>query len=194
MGKMIDLLQKLRRIAGENPPAHVSVKGQRSAAVLVPILTHTGQAELLLTKRTAHLHNHAGQVSFPGGMVEANDADITATALRETQEEIGLDPKQVEILGHLPAHSTGTGFYVTPVLGVVAAPYVEQIDTFEVETVFNVPFPFLLGEGVFRREEKVFNGIPRRFYAFDYGGHYIWGATAHIIATMVEKLKNLSSW
>ena len=169
----------------------------RVAAVLVPLVVREGGLTVLLTQRADHLNDHAGQVSFPGGREEPHDTDATATALREAYEEVGLDPARVEILGTLPDYMTGTGFRVTPVVGLVHPPFTVEADTLEVAEIFEVPLAFLMNPA--HHEERVFRyeGGQRRFFAMPYpraesaeaadregqvGGHYfIWGATAAML-------------
>jgi 8-oxo-dGTP pyrophosphatase MutT (NUDIX family) len=159
----------------------------RVAAVLVPLVVRNGGLTVLLTQRADHLNDHAGQVSFPGGRHEPSDANATATALREAQEEVGLDPARVEVLGCLPDYLTGTGFRVTPVVGLVHPPFTLEADSLEVAEVFEVPLGFLMDPS--HHEVRVFrwDGGERRFFAMPYprgdmAGHYfIWGATAGML-------------
>jgi 8-oxo-dGTP pyrophosphatase MutT (NUDIX family) len=159
----------------------------RVAAVLVPLVVREEGITVLLTQRADHLNDHAGQVSFPGGRHEPFDVDATATALREAQEEVGLDPERVEILGSLPDYLTATGFCVTPVVGLVHPPFTVEADTLEVAEVFEVPLSFLMDPA--RHEVRVFRweGGERRFFAMPYprgdaaGDYFIWGATAGML-------------
>jgi 8-oxo-dGTP pyrophosphatase MutT (NUDIX family) len=156
----------------------------RSAGVLVPILGDGPEARLVLTKRSSVLRHHPGQIAFPGGKQEPDDPDIRATALREAQEEIGLDPGNVEILGHLPRHETVTGFDVTPVLARLRAPFSPVPDRGEVAEVFDVPLAHLMDLGMYRAEKRRWKGDWRRYYAVPFGPYYIWGATARILRMM----------
>ena len=159
----------------------------RLAAVLMPLVVREEGLTVLLTQRADHLNDHAGQVSFPGGRQEPYDADATATALREAQEEVALDPARVEILGSLPDYLTGTGFRVTPVVGLVHPPFTVEADTLEVAEIFEVPLSFLMDPAC--HEVRVFRweGGERRFFAMPYpraeseGHHFIWGATAGML-------------
>ncbi|MBN3767829.1 CoA pyrophosphatase [Burkholderia sp. Ac-20365] len=159
----------------------------RVAAVLVPLVVREGGLTVLLTQRTAHLNDHAGQVSFPGGRHEPHDADTTATALREAQEEVGLEPSRVEVLGTLPEYLTGTGFRVTPVVGLVHPPFTVQADTFEVAEIFEVPLRFLMDPKNHEVRVLSWEGGERRFFAMPYprgevgGDYFIWGATAGML-------------
>ncbi|HEX6736304.1 MAG TPA: CoA pyrophosphatase [Azonexus sp.] len=158
------------------------------AAVLFPIVRRPEQATVLLTQRTAHLRDHAGQISFPGGRVEAEDLSPVHTALRETEEEIGLARAHVEILGFLPEYRTGTGFRVTPVVALVEPPFDLRLDPFEVAEVFEVPLAFLLDPANHKQHEMHYRGALRRYYAMPYGDYFIWGATAGMIRSFSERL------
>jgi 8-oxo-dGTP pyrophosphatase MutT (NUDIX family) len=158
------------------------------AAVLVPIVLRPTALTVLLTQRTAHLRDHAGQVSFPGGRCEPDDATATATALREAQEEIGLVPAQVEILGVLDEHRTGTGFSITPVVGLVKPPLDLKLDDFEVADVFEPPLEFLLQAGNFSRHQVEYRGAMREYWAVPWQDRFIWGATAGMLVNLRELL------
>ena len=158
------------------------------AAVLVPIVTHGAGLTVLLTQRTAHLKAHSGQVAFPGGRAEAGDASPEDTALRESQEEIGLARERVEVLARLPEYLTRTGYRVTPVVGLVAPPLELKPDPNEVEAVFEVPLAFLLDVGNHKRRTREFQGRTVGFYEMPYGDRYIWGATAGMIVNLGRAL------
>lgn len=158
------------------------------AAVLVPIVLHPAGQTVLLTQRTAHLRDHAGQISFPGGRVEADDLTPTHTALRETEEEIGLSRESIEIVGFLPEYRTGTGFRVTPVVALVHPPFTVQPDPFEVAEIFEVPLDFLLDPANHQRHSLHYRGALRNFFAMPYGDYFIWGATAGMIRSLSERL------
>jgi 8-oxo-dGTP pyrophosphatase MutT (NUDIX family) len=160
----------------------------RDAAVLVPLLERTDGLTVLLTRRTAHLAAHAGQISFPGGGTEADDDGPTATALRETEEEIGLARKQVDVVGQLDTYITGTGFRIAPVVGLVRPPFQFTPDASEVDVIFEAPLDFILNPDNRRRESRPFKGRERSFWAFRYGEHYIWGATAGILVNLTDIL------
>ena len=159
----------------------------RVAAVLVPLVVRDEGLTVMLTQRADHLNDHAGQVSFPGGRHEPFDANATATALREAQEEVGLDPQRVEVLGSLPDYLTGTGFRVTPVVGLVHPPFTVEADSFEVAEVFEVPLRFLMDPTHHEVRVLRWEGGERRFFSMPYprgdaAGHYfIWGATAGML-------------
>ncbi len=159
-----------------------------AAAVLVPIVLRPSALTVLLTQRTAHLRDHAGQVSFPGGRCEPADDSATATALREAREEIGLDPAQVEILGFLDEYRTGTGFAVTPVVGLVTPPLDLKLDDFEVADVFEPPLDFLLHSANYRRHQIEYRGAWREYWAVPWQDRFIWGATAGMLVNLRELL------
>jgi 8-oxo-dGTP pyrophosphatase MutT (NUDIX family) len=159
-------------------------QGLTRAAVLVPVIKRPEGLTVLLTQRTAHLNDHAGQVSFPGGRCEENDASPIFTALRETEEEIGLDPALIEVLGLLPEYRTGTGFSVTPVVGLVRPPFELNPDSFEVAEVFETPLAFLLDPANHQRHSMEIGGIVRHYYAMPYEGYFIWGATAGMLVSL----------
>ena len=169
------------RIGGE--PAGIT-----PASVLVPIITHAAGLTVLFTQRTTHLKAHAGQVAFPGGRAEPGDATPEFTALRESQEEIGLAPERVEILARLPDYITRTGYRVTPVVGLLAPPLELAPDPREVEQVFEVPLAFLLDPRNHRRQTRELNGRSVGFYEMPYEGHYIWGATAGMVVNLYRRL------
>ncbi len=158
------------------------------AAVLFPIVVRDAGNMVLLTQRTAHLRDHAGQISFPGGRVESHDASPVETALRETEEEIGLDRRHIEILGFLPEYRTGTGFRVTPVVALVHPPFELALDAFEVAEAFEVPLEFLLDPKNHQRHSMHYRGALRNYLAMPYGDYFIWGATAGMIRSLTERL------
>jgi 8-oxo-dGTP pyrophosphatase MutT (NUDIX family) len=158
------------------------------AAVLFPIVLRDDGHTVLLTQRTAHLRDHAGQISFPGGRVEEEDPSPVATALRETEEEIGLSRAHVEILGYLPEYRTGTGFRVTPVVALVTPPFELVLDPFEVAEAFEVPLSFLLDPANHQRHSLHYRGALRHFFAMPYGDYFIWGATAGMIRSLTDRL------
>lgn len=158
------------------------------AAVLFPIVLRDSGETVLLTQRTAHLRDHAGQISFPGGRVEASDLSAIDTALRETEEEVGLARHHVEVLGFLPEYRTGTGFRVTPVVGLVQPPFDLTPDSFEVAEVFEVPLAFLIDPANHQQHEIHHRGALRQYFAMPYGEYFIWGATAGIIRSLSGRL------
>lgn len=164
--------------------AGVATGPMTPAAVLVPIVLRDQELTVLLTRRTDHLHHHPGQVSFPGGRVEAEDESPVDTALRETTEEIGLSREKVELLGFLPQYRTVTGFDVTPVVGLVTPPLELVLDAFEVAEAFEVPLSFLLDRGNHRLHSVEVRGVMRDYYAMPYGEYFIWGATAGMLVSL----------
>ena len=157
--------------------------GYRHASVLVPIVVGP-ELSLLLTRRTSHLSNHAGQISFPGGRAEASDADAVDTALREANEEIGLAREQVEVIGYLPKYFTVTRYEVTPVVALVHPPFAITPDPNEVAEAFEVPLEFILDPANHQKRSRPWEGRTRHFYAMPYGRHFIWGATAAMLRNL----------
>ncbi len=160
------------------------------AAVLVPLIERSGVCTILLTQRTAHLENHAGQISFPGGRVEDKDASPIDTALRETEEEIGLKRNDItDILGCLDLYQTVTGFLVTPVVGFITTPFKLVIDAFEVQETFEIPLDFILDVRNHERHSITQDGRTRHFYVINYERRYIWGATAAMLINFAQRLR-----
>lgn len=160
----------------------------RDAAVLMPVVARDEGATMLLTLRTPHLAAHAGQIAFPGGKIEASDRDPAAAAIREAEEEIGLDPGKVATIGYLPPYLTRTGFRIVPVLGRVEADHHLTLNRNEVEEAFEVPLAFLMTPENHREGSRVLLGAPRRFYEMPFGERYIWGITAGIIRALYERV------
>ena len=160
----------------------------RPAGVLAPIIEQNGGLELLLTKRSSALKHHPGQISFPGGKQDEGDVDVTAAALREAEEEIGLPRDRVEVLGTLPAHETVTGFRVTPVIGLVTAPFDIIAEPGEVEEVFAVPLQHVLNPKNYLVESRRWRGHRRHYFIVPYGPYYIWGATARMLRAWSEQM------
>ena len=173
-------------------------EGRAAAAVLVGLVPREDGVHVLLTRRTEHLRDHAGQISFPGGRAEAHDADAVATALRETEEEVGLAAGLVDVLGTLPGYTTITSYLVTPVVALVQPTFTVRPDTFEVAEVFEVPLQFLMTPTHHRRHEFEYLGQPRRFLSMPWQGvaadgqpreYFIWGATAAMIRNLYGFLR-----
>jgi 8-oxo-dGTP pyrophosphatase MutT (NUDIX family) len=193
----IDLDEIRRRLAAAAPAAQalagdLGASGARGAlmpaSVLVPIVARRESLTVLFTRRTAHLRAHSGQISFPGGRVEPQDVGPIETALRETQEEIGLARERIELIGTLPEYHTRTGYRITPVVGVVAPPFVLEADPQEVDAVFEVPLSFLLDPRNHQRHTRAFEGRMISYFAMPYGEHYIWGATAAMLVNLYRQL------
>jgi 8-oxo-dGTP pyrophosphatase MutT (NUDIX family) len=167
--------------------------GFTPAAVLVPVVIGGAEPTLLLTRRSAHLHDHPGQIAFPGGRVDAGDATPEATALREVHEEIGIPPERIELLGRLPEYFiTASGFRVTPVVGVLRKPFDLRLDAFEVAEAFETPLSFLLDPANRQRGSLEHQGSVREFWAMPWQGYNIWGATAGMIVSFAEHLQSLA--
>jgi 8-oxo-dGTP pyrophosphatase MutT (NUDIX family) len=172
----------------EREPAH--------ASVLVP-LVQRDELTVLLTQRTDHLSDHPGQISFPGGRAEPEDADAVATAMREAREEIGLGFEHVDVLGEMPTYTTGTGFIVTPVVALVRPGFALKADPFEVADVFEVPLAFLMNPAHHRRHAVELGGVRREFLSMPWQGidgdgiprrYFVWGATAAMLRNLYRFL------
>lgn len=162
---------------------------KKTAAVLIPIFQYPEELKVLFTRRTAHLRHHSGQVAFPGGGVEPRDASLEETALRETREEIGLDPARVEVIGRLhDYHARVSGYRITPVVGVVTLPVELVPDPNEVDEIFEVPLEFLLDPTNHAQELRETQSGRRNVSVIEYDGHRIWGATAAIVIELCRRL------
>lgn len=169
----------------ENRPA--TPPDLKPAAVLLP-LVFRHEPHVLLTRRTDHLSRHAGQVAFPGGRADPDDISLVETALRETQEETGIDPAFVTIAGYLDAYETGTGYAILPVVGILSDGFALTPHEHEVASIFEVPLSFLLDPANKVRQSREFQGRRRSFYSFTYDDHYIWGATAAMLINFAERI------
>jgi len=195
---VLDVAALRERLARQAPQAFAvygddRIGGEPSditpASVLVPIVAHVAGLTVLFTQRTTHLKAHAGQVAFPGGRAEPGDATPEFTALRESQEEIGLAPERVEILARLPDYITRTGYRVTPVVGLLAPPLELAPDPGEVQRVFEVPLAFLLDPRNHRRQTRELNGRTVGFYEMTFEqSPIIWGATAGMVVNLYRRL------
>jgi 8-oxo-dGTP pyrophosphatase MutT (NUDIX family) len=181
----------IQTITGDYAVAGIAAE-QRTltpAAVLVPLVERPEGYMVLLTQRTAHLEHHPGQISFPGGRAEAEDASPVETALREAEEEIGLDRRHVvEIAGFLDLYQTVTGFLVTPVVGFVTPPFDLKLDAFEVADAFEVPLDFILDPRHHEQHSMDYQGQPRRYYVIPYQNRFIWGATAAMLVGLARRI------
>ncbi len=196
----LDAVTLTKRLAGTDPPADprsVELPGStlgwpreliaeipanlKPAGVLIPLFERDDGLTVLLTERSAELKHHAGQIAFPGGRMEPGDSDITATALRETEEEVGIAPASVSIAGYLDPMPTVTGYAVTPVVGFVESSTALTIDRTEVSATFEVPLEFLMDETNQRRGVRHYRGRQLPLIEFHYAGYRIWGATAHML-------------
>ncbi len=161
-----------------------------AASVLVPLVMRVDGLHVLLTRRTEHLRDHAGQISFPGGRAETHDADAAETALREAEEEVGLPRSHVEVIGQLPPYTTVTHYVVTPVVALVTPPLHLELDRFEVAEAFEVPLSFLMTPAHHRRHEFVYEGGRRQFLSMPWGDYFIWGATAAMLRNLYRFLSD----
>lgn len=172
-----------------NPAMRLAGEGIRlkDAAVLVPVVSYGPEARVIFTQRTTTLRKHSGQISFPGGGIDPEDRSPEDAALRETEEEIGLDRSFVETVGRLPDYISGTGFRIKPVLAVVKPGFDLTLNPTEVDEVFEVPLSFLMNPENHRRGSRMFQGKERFFYEVPYGERYIWGITAGIVRSIFER-------
>ena len=161
----------------------------RQAAVLLPLVLRDDGLHMLLTRRASHMHTHANQISLPGGRQEPTDVSATETALREAQEEIGLHPRHVEILGLLPEYWTNSGYRITPVVGLVKPPILLKPNPEEVEEIFEVPLSFLMNGMNHQRRTATFPNGSRTFYAMPFESFFIWGVTATILRNLFHFLR-----
>ena len=203
----LDRLQPeaLRRRFADPPSWTASIlgDGQRfnpqgrptAASVLIPLVMRDSGLQVLLTQRTAHLREHAGQISFPGGRAEPEDVDAVATALRETEEEVGLDRRHIEVIGQLPAYTTVTSYVVTPVVALVEPDFSLTLDSFEVAEAFEAPLHFLMNPAHHQRHSVEFDGQVRHFLSMPWQGpdssappYFIWGATAAMLRNLYRLL------
>ncbi|MDX3907573.1 MAG: CoA pyrophosphatase [Pigmentiphaga sp.] len=171
-------------------PARAADQTMRLASVLIPLVMRSDGIHVMLTQRTAHLHDHAGQVSFPGGRVEQSDPTVADAALRETEEETGLPRSLVEIIGQLPDYFTGTGFRVVPLVGLVQPDFQPVPDPFEVAEVFEVPLGFLMDPANHRlHRASLPAGEVRTYYSMPWRQFFIWGATAGMLRNLYQFLR-----
>jgi 8-oxo-dGTP pyrophosphatase MutT (NUDIX family) len=159
----------------------------RPAAVLIPVVDHP-EPTVLLTLRTASLSDHAGQIAFPGGRIDPEDQSPMAAALREAEEEIGLDARHIEPLGYLDLYLSGTGYRIAPTVARVSPGFQLQLNPAEVDDVFEVPLAFVMGPENHQRHSREWRGMMRTYYAMPFGDRYIWGVTAGILRNLYERL------
>ena len=191
--RLTDALSRPKRASSDYDliPAVALAAGRklRPAAVLVALWDRDGEVHVILTKRASHLKHHPGQIAFPGGKQEAGDSGPEATALREAQEEIGLAPASVTVLGRLADHETVTGFTVTPILAQITGGFDPLADPEEVEEIFSAPLSHLLNPGRYSIQGRHWLGEQRRYYTVPWGPYYIWGATACILHGLAEQVQ-----
>jgi len=180
------VVKEIAHLLQSRTPKTLGERGLRPAAVLVPIQQRTDSDYLILTQRAARLNSHSGQVAFPGGMLDPRDAGPLAAALRESQEEIGIDPGHVSVLGQLDQVTAAQEYLVTPFVGLIPFPYKFQLNPAETAALFSVPIPALLGPGCFNMEPRFSAQRWNPIYHFHYQGWDIWGATAKIIKQLLE--------
>lgn len=161
---------------------------KKPAAVLIGLIARESGVNVILTKRAETLNNHSGQIAFPGGRIDDEDASAEAAALREAWEEIGLDINEVEVMGRLPNYHTGSGYRVAPVIGFVREGADFKINPDEVDYMFEVPLSFLMDEANHQKTSKTWNDQERFFYAIPYGEYYIWGVTAGMIRVLYNRV------
>jgi len=164
-----------------------AVRPIRPAAVLVPVVDHP-EPTVLLTQRAQHLPDHPGQVSFPGGKIDKTDADPLASALREAEEEIGLDRAHVEPLGYLDLYMTTLGYRIVPVIARVTPGFALTLNESEVDAVFEVPLAYLMDQNNVQRHSREWQGMTRHYYAITFGERYIWGVTAGILRNIHDRI------
>lgn len=160
------------------------------AAVLIPLVVYMDRTSVLMTRRTEHLSTHPGQISFPGGHMEDVDNTPEETALRETEEEIGLNRRHINIIGRLDDYETRTGFRVTPIVAMLTPPFYLTPNPNEVAEAFEVPLAFLLDPVNHKRHSLIYEGTKREFYAIPFNQYYIWGATAGMLINLYELMEN----
>jgi len=198
----LDLIARLERrltqadaLAGRPPFSDFDLSGERpvqpnlrEASVLVPLIPRETGLSVLLTRRSADMPTHSGQIAFPGGRRQEDDADAIATALREAREEVGLDPAYVRVLGASDPYETVTQFRVTPIVGLVSHQAAFVADPREVDAIFEVPFAHFMDPANHQRHSRDYNGQTRYYYAMPYGEHYVWGATAGMLRALYLRL------
>jgi 8-oxo-dGTP pyrophosphatase MutT (NUDIX family) len=179
------------RVRGDhdlNPPWDDFQPESRPAAVLAPIIKRREGWTMLFTQRAENTPAHPGQISFPGGRMQAGDASLLETALRETEEEIGLSRSFIEPLGTWEPYQTGTGFLITPIVGLVEPGFALTLCAREVANVFEAPLSFLFGPDNHKLNDMEWEGRQRRFWSMPYGEREIWGATAGMLRALYERL------
>ncbi len=183
---MTDFREQIRSRLAAHARHAIAPSDGTPAGVLIPLLERAGSVQVLLTLRTTTVASHKGQISFPGGGSEDGDADIRATALRETHEEVGIDPASVEVLGELDDVMAVSNHVVTPVVGVIPYPYRYKISAEEIEEVIEAPLSFFMNTSNCRIETRAYRGKDVPVYFYQYGRHNVWGLTAYILRCFLE--------
>jgi len=181
-----------RNIYRPDEDYHASELPLKPAAVLIPLVDHKDGMTVLLTKRAQHLKTHSGQVSFPGGRCEPYDADAMATALRETEEEVGIEPSHVQILGAMEDYETITGFVITPVVAILQPTFDLKVDEGEVDEAFELPLDYILDESNHELQSRVWNDQKRYYYVLMNEKHNVWGATAAMLVRFARLINGTS--
>jgi len=172
-----------------NTGIEVTTRALTPAAVLIALVEKQGRLEVVLTRRSKHLKHHPGQIAFPGGKVDPDDPNDEAAALREANEEIGLDPSATRMLGALEPHRTVTNYSVRPYLALITQPFEPVLEPQEVDEVFTVPLSFLSDPRNFMVESRMWMGQARHYYVIPYGPYYIWGATARMLRALADRIE-----
>ncbi|MGH1405562.1 MAG: CoA pyrophosphatase [Rhodomicrobiaceae bacterium] len=163
----------------------------KEAAVLVSFLHRQDQSRLILTRRTLSLSNHKGQIAFPGGKIDKEDLSPSHAAIREANEEIGINQEQIKVLGKLPLYQTVTGYNITPIVGELSPPFIFKKAEDEVDEIFELPVEFMMDVKNFKRESVIYEGERREFWALPFNDYYIWGATAAILRELAGRFEKL---
>jgi 8-oxo-dGTP pyrophosphatase MutT (NUDIX family) len=163
----------------------------KEAAVLVSFLHREDQSRLILTRRTLSLSNHKGQIAFPGGKIDKEDLSPSHAAIREANEEIGINQAQIKVLGKLPLYQTVTGYNITPIVGELSPPFIFKKAEDEVDEIFELPVEFMMDVKNFKRESVIYEGERREFWALPFNDYYIWGATAAILRELAGRFEKL---
>lgn len=184
------LHELIRKVAGQFPKTRVPLRGQRLSAVLMPFYFKNGEAYLLFTRRSQKVRHHKGQVSFPGGAYDEEDGDLRTTALRETWEEIGVEPEAVEVIAEMDEMVTPSNFHITPFVGQIPYPYSFRINRDEIDEMIEIPFAHLLNPAHHRAEYMQHPRTQKQVlvHFFDYGEHIVWGVTGHLLYRMLQKM------
>ena len=174
----------------DRPAVTISTDQQANtpAAVLVAFTRRANETQLVLTKRSAQLSAHRGQIAFPGGKIDKQDKTPVFTAMREAEEEIGVSRDQICIMGKLPLYETGTGFIITPITAIIHPPYEFVRQESEVEEIFEVPLSFVASPSNYQKNEVMLDGVRRQFWVLPYKDYYIWGATAAILIDLANRI------